>query len=304
MKFIFEDENITVSDIQKLIDNQIEESIHLEYKQSDAFGKTDGKRKEIAKDVSSFANSDGGIIIYGLTEQNHKAESLSFINGNEFTKEWLEQTIQSNVQRNIPNLKIVPIRFEGDIEKTIYVVIIPESFDAPHMSKDNKYYKRHNFQSVVMEEYEVRQTFNKKGLSKLEIYDCVINKDDRDFFEKDGYNSFIVIVLIKITSNFIEENYKTVVYFKNYNSKIKLSTPREAKADSILSSDFAKVSTPGISPIFQDEVLSGSLIYLDVPKKDCDEVLNGIEVEIDLLYTNGTHSKDFLMKDIYATLHT
>jgi len=123
MKFIFEDENITVSDIQKLIDNQIEESIHLEYKQSDAFGKTDGKRKEIAKDVSSFANSDGGIIIYGLTEQNHKAESLSFINGNEFTKEWLEQTIQSNVQRNIPNLKIVPIRFEGDIEKTIYVVI-------------------------------------------------------------------------------------------------------------------------------------------------------------------------------------
>src|SRR3989339_2090926 len=108
MKFIFEDENITVSDIQKLIDNQIEESIHLEYKQSDAFGKTDGKKKEISKDVSSFANSDGGIIIYGIREfndkdKNHLPEKIDPIDRLVFSKEWIENIITGNISPKIEN---------------------------------------------------------------------------------------------------------------------------------------------------------------------------------------------------------
>ena len=39
--------------------------------------KDDKKKAEIAKDVSAFANSDGGIILYGIEEQEHKAHALS-----------------------------------------------------------------------------------------------------------------------------------------------------------------------------------------------------------------------------------
>jgi len=88
---------------------------------------------EIVKDVSSFANSAGGMIIYGIKELNHVADSFTFIDGNIYTKEWIEQVIQSGIQRKIEGLKIFPVRFDDNIEKSIYVIKIPESFSAPHI---------------------------------------------------------------------------------------------------------------------------------------------------------------------------
>ena len=73
-----------------------------------------GKKKEIAKDVSAFANSDGGTIIYGVSEYNdaersHLPEQISPINRVEYTKEWLEHVINSNISPKINSLKIIPI---------------------------------------------------------------------------------------------------------------------------------------------------------------------------------------------------
>ncbi|MFN8349444.1 MAG: ATP-binding protein [Spirosomataceae bacterium] len=139
--------------------------MYLSGLQSLRIEKNDGKRKDIiSKDVASFANSDGGIIIYGIKEENHKAHSTTFINGNEFTKEWLEQVINSTIQRHIPDVKIYPIREAGRIEKTIYIVKIPKSLEAPHISKDQRFYKRFNFMSVPMEEYEIRQLYGRTRL--------------------------------------------------------------------------------------------------------------------------------------------
>lgn len=51
------------SDIQMLIVDEIEENLHLDYKDGRALCKDDKKRMEITKDISAFANSDGGIIV-------------------------------------------------------------------------------------------------------------------------------------------------------------------------------------------------------------------------------------------------
>ena len=64
------------SDLDNLIINQIEENIHLDYKASGSLAKSDGKKDEISRDVSSFANSNGGIIIYGIAEFNEKEKSF------------------------------------------------------------------------------------------------------------------------------------------------------------------------------------------------------------------------------------
>lgn len=60
----FEKEEYTLEDIQQLIQDEIEEDIHLDYKDGRALSKEEKKRTEITKDVSAFANSAGGIIIY------------------------------------------------------------------------------------------------------------------------------------------------------------------------------------------------------------------------------------------------
>src|SRR5690606_323211 len=51
---------------------------------------------------------------------------------------------------------------------------IPFSYNAPHISKDNRYYKRYNFSSVPMEEYEVRQSYNRKEATLLQIGDIIV----------------------------------------------------------------------------------------------------------------------------------
>lgn len=97
-------DNYTYSDLEYLINNEVEENIHLDYKASGALSKEDPKRTEITKDVSAFANSDGGIIIYGLSEKDHKPGALSFIDGSKLTKEWLENVI-TLIQPRIDGLK-------------------------------------------------------------------------------------------------------------------------------------------------------------------------------------------------------
>ena len=67
----------TQADIQSLIDNNVEESIHLDFKAAAALDKSEKKKDEIAKDVSSFANSDGGVIVYGISEKDLQKNGLN-----------------------------------------------------------------------------------------------------------------------------------------------------------------------------------------------------------------------------------
>lgn len=72
-------DNYTYLDLEYLITSEVEENIHLDYKASGALSKEPKKRQEITKDVSAFANSDGGIIIYGISEKNISLKVLAIL---------------------------------------------------------------------------------------------------------------------------------------------------------------------------------------------------------------------------------
>ncbi len=104
--------------LQQYIDDEIEESLTLEYKAADALEKTDGKKKEITKDVSAMANSAGGVIIYGIAEytnpdKRHLPEKISPIKRKDFSKETLEQVI-NNIHPRINDLVIYPVNLSSD----------------------------------------------------------------------------------------------------------------------------------------------------------------------------------------------
>jgi hypothetical protein len=159
--------------IQQYIQDEQEENISLNYKAADSLGKSDGKKNEISKDVSAMANSAGGLIIYGVREyqdeaRKHKPEILDPVVGTEITKEWLEQVINSNIHPRIEGLLIHPVRLDSGPNHAAYVVEIPQSTTA-HQAKDKRYYKRYNFESVPMEDYEVRQTMNRATIPDIEV---------------------------------------------------------------------------------------------------------------------------------------
>ena len=153
-------------DILALVENKAEESIDLEFKSAGALARTDGHKREISKDVSAFANSAGGTIVYGVAEsatKPHYAESLTPIDPKEISKEWLEQVINSTIRPRIDSLRINPVELrEQSPGKYCYVVCIPESYTA-HQASDKKYYRRYNYESVPMEDYEVRQTMSRSS---------------------------------------------------------------------------------------------------------------------------------------------
>ncbi|MDB5258441.1 MAG: putative DNA-binding protein [Chitinophagaceae bacterium] len=297
MKSFYDKEEYTILDIESLITNEVEESIYLDFKESAALDKTDGKRKEISKDVSSFANSDGGIIIYGIKEENHKASALSFINGNVYTKEWLEQVINSGVQRHIPDLKIFPIRQDGKIENTIYIIKVPKSSEAPHISKDKRFYKRFNFESVALDEYEIRELYNRKTKSILAVNSWKIYKTESD---EDNTTKFQCEVCISNDGDIPEASYKLNIYLKNYNKHLDVSWSRDhTNIDyTVLETTRVKISSVGKVPIFPNEVVNAIRFNITVQNEKIIPALTDVQIEIRVLYPGGTDAMHTDLDDI------
>ena len=142
-------------DLRALVANEVQESLELDYKRSDALAKTDTKKNEISKDVSAFANSAGGRIIYGVIEEGHRPIDLDGgSDPSQITREWLEQVINSTIQQRIRGVRIKAIQLTAG--GNAFVVDIPPSANGPHQANDKRYYKRFEFQSVAMHDYEVR----------------------------------------------------------------------------------------------------------------------------------------------------
>src|SRR5262249_17155840 len=163
----------TKSDLERLKNDDIQASVTLDYKDAAALGKTSPQRSELCKDVSAFANSAGGQIIYGIEEQGHhpvRVQTDDAIDPADISREWVEQVIDSNVQPRIQNLRIQPIDVAPG--RVAYVITIPPATtNAPHQAPDNRYYYRQNFQSVPMEDYQVRDTMRRA--TTPELYVCL-----------------------------------------------------------------------------------------------------------------------------------
>ncbi len=146
-------------DILSMIRDQVKESLELDYKSSADLQRDSDKKKDgISIAVASFANSAGGTLVYGIVEENRLPVRID--NGydpTDITREWLEQVINSRIQRRIDGIRINQIELRTTQPgKVLYVVHVPQSTRAPHMASDKRFYRRFNFQSVPMEEYEVR----------------------------------------------------------------------------------------------------------------------------------------------------
>jgi hypothetical protein len=160
-------------ELKTLISDGVEESIQLEYKSADALQNTEHYKKEIAKDVSAMANAAGGVIIYGIKEfgsgdKKHLPEKITPVKRSVISKEWLEQVISNGISPRIDGLRIHPVSL-NQVDEVVYVVEIPQSSTAHQNTKEFKYYKRYNFQSVPMLDYEIKDIMNRLKYPLIEL---------------------------------------------------------------------------------------------------------------------------------------
>jgi len=156
----------TKADLERLITEGITESLTLDYKRSPALATDSKSRDELCKDVSAFANSAGGQIVYGMEDDKNVPTKLDDGVDPSITKEWIEQVLDSRIQPRIEGLVITPIQLAKGYG---FVLTIPQATSrAPHQAPDKKYYKRQNFQSSPMEDYEIRDTLRRATTPALQ----------------------------------------------------------------------------------------------------------------------------------------
>ncbi len=168
-------------DLQNLTGGMVQESLKLDYKHPSALQ----DHKEVAKDVSSFANSEGGVVIYGIVEdKDHYPQRIEWIDKRNVKgdpKETLENVITSLIHPKISNVIIKGVPSEKDRSKIVLIVDVPESPLAPHMA-DFSYYKRWNFKAEPMEDYEVRALMGRKVRPDLKVL-LIFKESDLQFDE-------------------------------------------------------------------------------------------------------------------------
>jgi hypothetical protein len=160
----------TEADLRRLITDQVKESVTLDYKQSRSLGRGDHEKNELSKDVSAMANSAGGVLIYGVDMDGHLPMGIDEgLDPGIISKESLEDTIGSRIQRRIDGLLINQVELSSAPGRVAYVVVVPQSLRVPHMAFDHRFYRRANFKSEPMEEFEVREVATRREVPDLTL---------------------------------------------------------------------------------------------------------------------------------------
>jgi len=169
-------ENLTVDQVRDFIARGQEEHLTLEFKTLGVppfQGRDD--RKNLARALAGFANSAGGIVVWGVEARSTGADlpdvasgerlvealSLALARANEFTSSGVSPVVDGVRHRALP---VAP-------DAGFLVTLVPESSRGPHMAKagEDRYVKRSGGSFVRMEHFEVQDMFGRRARPVLEL---------------------------------------------------------------------------------------------------------------------------------------
>lgn len=156
-------ESIVEADLQALIDNRVPESKQLDYKRALPDGSDAGKVKFL-KEVTAFANTQGGDLIYGIGENEgiaHELCALEMVSQDQ-TRQRLESLCAAGVEPRLTGLvqyQFVSLAAGGDA----LVVRVAKSWNVPHRVTTGghaHFYGRNASGCYQLDVGELRQAFN------------------------------------------------------------------------------------------------------------------------------------------------
>ncbi len=244
--------------------------------------------------ISAMANSNGGCIFIGITSMRRTAKSIEPIKS-EDSIDWLRMICSTKISPEIPNCLIekIPVSNSGEY---VIGIEIPNSHVAPHMSADNRFYRRSETRTVLMEEYEVRDLYTKGKRAEIELY-SVTNTNGIPIISGGKYEkvNFYPRFLVKNTGNCIERFYKVEISIPsainnpNFNSM--------ADYFSRFDDGCSIYSFMGKSALFQGEIATVVEPNLIVDINNFKTFETG-EITLKFFYSSGVQTKTFHCKEL------
>jgi hypothetical protein len=153
-------EDVTESDLQTLVDENVEESKELEYKGFLDPSSNNGHKEKLLAEVTSFANSRGGDLIVGIDEDDgvpKKLGGMPLSDTPDATVEtWgniIRRQTEPKLPTNIHNIEVISLSGGNHV----IVIRIERSYQSPHRVKlNNKFYGRHSSGKFPMTVGEIR----------------------------------------------------------------------------------------------------------------------------------------------------
>lgn len=96
-------------------------------------------KRELGKQVSAFANTGGGALVFGISD-TRQIEECELLVGRQSMKDFLSTMVEQSVEYPIRHFKIHQIPFTSDRAKSVFVLEIEDSPAAPHQAKDERCY--------------------------------------------------------------------------------------------------------------------------------------------------------------------
>lgn len=154
-------DKIDESTLQSLVRNEVDERLRLDYKLKLAHG-TNDEKKELLRDVASFANTAGGDILFGIRDEQGKPVEIvgvSIDNPDAF-KLQVESLVRDNLEPKLSGhaVRTVPLQ-RG---KYVVVLRIPRSYAGPHavgFRKSPQFWARRSNGKYPLEINELRSAF-------------------------------------------------------------------------------------------------------------------------------------------------
>jgi hypothetical protein len=154
-----------------LIKRKAPESDSLDYKQWAGLD-----RREFAKDISSFANERGGLVLLGVPEEQSDIPTPQNLGECGIDKLDLAPIDLENVLVDAvrPPLPEIDIRILKPVEiqpKVLIFVYHPASWARPHMVEgysQGRYYRRGNYRAILMKEIEVEAAYQSRQMRIIE----------------------------------------------------------------------------------------------------------------------------------------
>lgn len=162
-------DNLAEPDLRRLVENGVAEGRTLDFKR-ELPGGSDAERKEFLADVTSFANAQGGDLVFGVEEAAGVANAVPGVQADdpEALILRLDNMLRDGVAPRIigVRMKWVPLADGGGV----LVLRAPVGLSAPHrvvFRDSNRFYARSNAGKYEMDVHDLRHAFTEsQGLPR------------------------------------------------------------------------------------------------------------------------------------------
>jgi hypothetical protein len=149
-----------------------EEHLYLDFKTCPSGSLDRDMRKNFAVALAGFANSDGGLIVWGVrTERVDGVDRATAIDGLSDAKGFCGHLNENAASSASPVLTGVRHRVVATAAGDVVITLAPRSEFAPHMARagEDRYYRRSGSSFRRMEEYEIKDLLARETAPHLEV---------------------------------------------------------------------------------------------------------------------------------------